>query len=492
MFLFLYLVSSKIIQTSFESTEDFICEPLSPCSIETALSNVESNDTITISDNIIDDQSDYDKFYHILSEVIKRNLSISGSNTIINFKNILNPSKSIITLQNSRVTISNFIFSEISHYILINSFNSNITFENCIFKSCNTSLQIFESKKSNISFINCNILENIAYQRMFSIQDSSITMINVTFSRNCFRYVNCFSLDKSSIITNNLCIQNNSLPLYSFIYAISSKISHSSLKISNNVANPLFFCDHTSLIIEEGSVIKYNLGTIATMIESSFKSKDLVLKSNSADSDSLIYSQFSSFSLENCNIISNFHLLLKLNHTSAKIKNCTIISNIGSVLWRIYNSNADISGIYINETNQKLSFDRTNLSFTNSIISHIQNISLKRSRININQVYFGNTVVNLFKPKKKSLIQSSSFYETDLKIEGKIKLNSILFDQETSKKLETNVFKMCRDCEFDSQKKMTLLAPLSTFRRILQIIFVLFLLIVPIIWLKKKIKFILR
>ncbi|EAY22154.1 hypothetical protein TVAG_093280 [Trichomonas vaginalis G3] len=255
------------------------CSESRTCDYQTICDKVQENDTVIITDKYYGASKQVYEFFGFAQFLVNRNVSIFGSNTIINGSKFgAKPLDFYIVIREKlNWNFGGFTFTRFSYPILVASSVHNSTFSNITL--CNnyveTDFGMVLFTASIVNLTNWQIYENTAnYSSLMFLSTSELNTSNLVFERNYAFGINNDPLIRmlnSGIICNDSFIRDNSVndaPLILSDYRTATMFHNTT--IERNYHSEFLLCEGNCNLSILETTFKGNRGVILEMSNKSY------------------------------------------------------------------------------------------------------------------------------------------------------------------------------------------------------------------------------
>ena len=501
MFYLVFLLFLRLY-ASFDSNESYLCEIVSPCSIEAAITKLVDGTIIEIVDNFIQNQEDLQKFQYLIYNASNYvNCTIEAiNNCIISLNKSQN---SLFSLNQTSITLKNFHFQNINTLCLINCQNCFLHINNCLISNSQFN-NFISSINSKILINNVKILSNTIYSDIFSLKTSSISYNNFSFCRNFIKSnQNSFQFNNSTISIYNSQFHSNSVKNNECFFSFSDCIiDFNFISFIGNDCNKLISLEKQSLLDINNSIFKRNCFSLITIENKSrFNFRNSKILYNVCIGNDFITLISSKMKFLNIIFSNNFCSQSSFTLISSKssFANSLFSNNQGNNLFN--SSQSEVSFVSTDFYDNKL-FNTLSLShfqIQNSKFINFGYLKLFDSLIEFNTSLFDNTNIdfcvttssftnNSIINTPKVNIKRCTFINSKLNDNNITDLNLKLvsFDEYSTNSMSKIIKKHCKHCIYDS-KDFAILEEESKLSTFFNIFIVIIFYVILLIWLYKKI-----
>lgn len=374
------------------------CTENSPCNYTFALSKINDNEKIIISDSKIQEAkhlTDFHFFIANISNIYLNKVEIIGNNTSVDGTLFESLFPSFLCINSIQIDFSNFIFHDFRSTIIYYRNSNNSTLSNIIFDSnCITEqISIFSSVFSTTAISNVTFQNSWQYRSSYLFSSSS----HIFFDNCQFENITTPTVEDSfllMIINSRIELHKSNFTDINFIGSNLFYItSESTLKLNknqfiNNVYNELFLVTQKSELLINTCKLIENRGTILTSHDRSHvRLVNTIFEGNSAIGLTL-------FLVKKSEITINYDCQFKKNVAETVIK-LRGKSGFANITYSDFVGNS-ATGSLLSSTSQS-TFCMTKCLFKSNTANDQLFILSNQAKANLNAIEFNEVRSTVFK-----------------------------------------------------------------------------------------------
>ena len=469
----------KRLYASLHSGDDYLCEVISPCSVQSIISKLEDGIVITIIDTKIETKKSFQNFAYLINNTSRfPHCTIEAENQCISSFKSGSFQSLLFSFQNSDLKLRNFIFEDYTLDTVFKCRSCHLTLENCIFRFLQTKKEMLLFDNSTLVCSNVSFIENILEHQFISSKNTIITFSNFSFHRNFIKSLkSCFEFEQSDVSFFQTNFQNNSYSNeilanqrkdFEFIFMNKSRANLTQSLLYQNSFPNLISSSFSTLSLNNIS-FENNFGILLYLREHS------LITCN--------HSRFSYNSCENIGLIHSYDSVLSF-------VNIKFNQNFGtSELLILNNSSFSLLKSFIDNSLYDESFANvleSNISINDSFLTNYGSFHFFNSYFNVETSHFESGSI-IFKQGNNIYVNSSLFIHSIINLpkDNQIQIKLVKFDEYTTTKLPAIIKRKCLYCEYDAIDSAILLEDSSLKKLLIKVLKVSSFLVF-VFWIYKK------